>query len=731
MSRKPRLNKLIPGLFAGLIVVVIDTFLDISLASLIFSGPLAVFISRGIGFLLFGAATFCFVVALTSSLPGMIAVPQDSTTAILALVAAAIVAAMPASATAEQTFATVLSAIVLITVLTGLFFLVLGQLRSSRLVRYIPYPVIGGFLAGTGWVIVRGAMSVLTGTSFALSDLSDLFQPDILLLWLPALVFAVLLLVVLRRVHHPLALPVMLVIAVGLFYISIWIRGISVQEAQASGWLLGPFPTQMLWQPYSLETIQLTNWSVIVGQAFQVVAVLVISVLGLLFNVSGLEMTVGHDIDLDRELRAAGLANLVAGAGGSPVGFQALSYSSLAHRMRASTRLAGVAAGLFFGLILLLSASLLSFIPKVVVGGLLLYLGLAFLVEWIYEAWFKLPRSDYALVILILVIIGGFGFLQGVAVGLGIAIISFVVNYSRVNIVKHTLSGEHYHSTIIRSDAQRQYLREHGEQTLIIGLQGFLFFGTAYNLQHKIQQRVRNPHLPPVHYIVLDFRLVNGFDSSVVSIFTRLQQLAESEDLHLVITGMSPGMQTNLAKAGIRAGNVFSFFPSLDYGVESCENTILESAGLLADESQMGLRARLEKYLPSRGAFERLRDYLVECVFQPGDYIVHQDELADCMYFIESGMVSVQLELEDGSHVRVRTIESGSIVGEIGLYLGDRRTASVVAIKPCMCYQLCTVAFQEMQDRDPDLAAALHRWIATLLAERLSDNVKTLRAVLE
>ena len=47
---------------------------------------------------------------------------------------------------------------------------------------------------------------------------------------------------------------------------------------------------------------------------------------------------------------------------------------------------------------------------------------------WVYDSWFKLPRVDYFLVILILVIVAMFGYLEGVAAGIGIALVIFVFN---------------------------------------------------------------------------------------------------------------------------------------------------------------------------------------------------------------------------------------------------------------------------------------------------------------
>jgi len=144
-----------------------------------------------------------------------------------------------------------------------------------------------------------------------------------------------------------------------------------------------------------------------------------------------------------------GSPNLIAGLGGGPVGYQTLSLSVLGHKLSSNSRLVGLISATLAGVTLLFGASVLSFFPKPVLGGLLCFLGLAFLSEWVYDAWFTLPKNDYALVLLILGVIGTFGFLQGVVVGIVAAAAIFMINYSQINVIKHTLSGANYQSNVV------------------------------------------------------------------------------------------------------------------------------------------------------------------------------------------------------------------------------------------------------------------------------------------
>ena len=109
---------------------------------------------------------------------------------IVALAAAAVAAAAPPDAQ----FATVAVVLVLTTLAAGLLFLFLGVFRLTGLVRFLPYPVIGGFLAGTGWLLLIGGIGMMAGRSPSQAGLGDLLATPTLLRWLPGVLAGALIL---------------------------------------------------------------------------------------------------------------------------------------------------------------------------------------------------------------------------------------------------------------------------------------------------------------------------------------------------------------------------------------------------------------------------------------------------------------------------------------------------------------------------------------------------------
>jgi SulP family sulfate permease len=324
--------------------------------------------------------------------------------------------------------------------------------------------------------------------------------------------------------------------------------------------------------------------------------------------------------------------------------------------------------------------------------------------------------------------------LEGIAVGVLAAVVMFVVSYSRINAVKHALSGTTYHSKVERPLVHRQTLHERGGEILILRLQGFIFFGTAQKLLDRIRERLTDRDQPQLHYVILDFRQVVLIDSSAVFSITRMKQLAQSQSIHMVWTSLSPAIERLLEKGGLvdEKDDSFITLPTLDHGLEWCENQILTTEGIT---DLTGFFEKIEKQLkraiPELDDVLRLMKYLEGMEVEKGDYLMRQGEEPKEMYFIEAGLVSAQLELPDGKIMRLRSMRGGTTVGEMGMYLGNTRTASVVADRPSKVYRLSRNALKEMEKNEPQLAALLHQWIASLLAERLAENNRTIEALLD
>jgi SulP family sulfate permease len=723
---------LVIGLLAGLVIGLLEVIVAISFSALIYSGDISSFIGIGIGFALIGAIITGVVVTLVSSLPGTISGIQDAPAAILALMAAAIIASMPRDATSLDTFITVAVAIAVTTFICGIFLLGLGYFNLGELVRFLPYPVVGGFLAGTGWLLVVGSISLMTDITPSLVEISTLFQVEILIRWLPGLIFALVLMVILNRYNHFLLLLGLVFGGFVTFYLVMWLAGFSILEASANGWLLGPFPEGNFFQSIPLSALADVDWTLISAQIGNMVTILIISAFALLLNISSLELVAKEDMDVNRELRAAGVSNVFTGFFAGLVGFQQLSFSAMNQKIGAQTRLTGLLAVAVCIVALVAGTAFIAILPKVVFASLLLYFGMTFLYEFAYETWFELPKADYFIILLILVVIATAGFLEGVVVGILAAVILFAVNYSKVDVIKHSLTGATYKSTIARPKMHARLLQRYGKRILILELQGYIFFGTANNLLEQIRAHINQYANTRLCFLLLDFSHVTGIDSSVAVTFRKMDQLLQQSNASIVLTGLSVKILTFLQKSGFFDIDEDSFHIStdLDHGVEWCEYKLLQSTGVLERDTEKSFHDQLKILIGDSELIHRIINYLERQELAAGEYIINQGDSPGDLYFLEDGIVTVQLEIPGEVPRRLNTLSSENLVGELGFYLGSKRNASVVTETQTTIYKLTAESLKKMETEEPEAAALFHKFIAHVMAEKLSHLMATVETLM-
>ena len=232
-------------------------------------------------------------------------------------------------------------------------------------------------------------------------------------------------------------------------------------------------------------------------------------------------------------------------------------------------------------------------------------------------------------------------------------------------------------------------------------------------------------------FVVLDFEHIHGIDSSAAFEFNRMRLIARKEDFVLVLTGLKPELHHQLLDGHIlEKDSHIREFTDLDHGLEWCENQLLETLADCRNRVSVTALQHLSRLFPDHAATDEFLGYLSEVQFDAGDELIKQGEAARDLYFLEEGDVSVYLRPATGEMVRIRRTGPGTVLGELGFYLDTPRTASVIADGPGKAYRLTTDALSRMENEHPALAAALHRFMADLLAERLLRTTHTLEAVL-
>ena len=714
---------------AGLIIGAVETVLAVAFAAFVFGGFLSPRLPDGIGLYLVAAALTLGWLAWRSGRRGVVGSVQDAAAAVLAVAAAT--AATKATQLRQvaftagikdfkgpDVFLTVIATTLVITVLCGVIFLVLGRRRWGSVIRFVPYPVIGGFLAGTGWLLFKGGIYVGSRAQIDFLKLDLLVVPYTLARWLPALLLGVVLLLAVRIVRKPLVIPVTLGIALLVFVVAAAATGSGIDELRAGGWLLGPFETSRLWQPWTFRAMSGADWAT-VAKLWPVVATAIfVATLALLFNIEGSEVVLDRELDTNEELRAAGGLNVVSGLLGGIPGYHALSLTALAARMNVDGRRAGLIAALVPLTAVVAGASVVELIPRTIVGGVLVFVGLAFLVDWLWDKRKSMSRFEYLVVVVVLAVVIARGYLEGIVAGLILALFLLVFSYGRVDLVREVAFADPYRSNVERSEVELAVLYGVRDRVQILRVRGFVFFGSAARFLGRIQSRLEES---PPQFLVIDLQRVTGIDSSAVAAFRKAVRMTGAHETEVVVTGALDPVRVRLETGGVsEQPGVIRFEPDLDRGLEHCEDALLaaEMPALKQGASGIGVPASLAGYL------ERVE-------VPEGTVLLRQDEPPEDLYVLAEGRLAVETATLEGRRVRVSSLRPGAVVGELTFYSGAPHTADVVAETPCVVLTCSRERLARIENDDPAAAIDLHRWFAATIAGRLSETMHTLDALLD
>ncbi|MBV56025.1 MAG: hypothetical protein CMQ12_05580 [Gammaproteobacteria bacterium] len=707
------------NIISGSLLALVNISVAVSVAALLFAQTDPRLMVPGIAVLLMGTLVTGLGGSLFSDHKAVICSPRNGLVPVFAVMVSSIYISFDSqySIAAE---ATIIAAIMVSTVVVGLFLLLLGRLKLGNLVRYIPYPVTGGFFAGIGYIFIQGGLTVAGGEQPSFEAVSN---SEFIQLVTPAVALALCLIMGKMFRDNALSVPAILFAAGLIFYAVLFLNEIGLDEAAANGLLPAIESTGSLIPVFNWDYVQEIRWMVIMEQADGIVVVALLCSVMLLLDVSGIELLAQKDLNPDHELQVMGYTNVVNGALGGFPGVHDVSDTALVETLGGRSRLTGFIYSTLVVAAILAGAEFMKIVPTFLLGGLLIYVGLEFLIDWVWKARDELPLSDYVVVILILIVIILSDILQGVTFGFFVAIILFVVNYSKLSVIKIETNGSDHASNVDRDLETRELLNKEGNRVLILVLQGFIFFGTADKLITSIRNRIKDPEAYKVDFLVLDFHHVSQLDTSAIITFSKLAQLSDREGFHIVISGADDGSLKQLVKHGF-----FTFGDQewervykeqLDTAVDWCERSILADLKIDTGEHKLALVDVLGRIAYEESDVKLLSDFFVTENRKAGEYLFNEGDKGESLYFVGSGTVLVVLKALNQKERILRKYKSGAILGEMAIYTGENRTASVRIEEDAQLFRLDKENLEEMSRKFPASTAALHTYIVRVLAERL------------
>ena len=718
---------------AGVVASFVTLAHCLSFSALLFAGELAGGLPAALWGFMVASAVVTLLSGATTTLPPMLAGPRNPAVAVMSVLAGTIAAGAHAKGLdGAQAAHHVLVALAVASLLTGLCVWALGAFRLGQIVRFVPYPVIAGFLAASGWLLIVGGVRVAGGHDLGLGVGAVPFTGADGLRLAAAGVFVAALLALRRWEGGAGALPVVIIAAAGGLDLVLWLTG------APTGWYLAAGGGAQGWSP--LASLGGIDWGIIGLAGVEIVSIAAVSMAALLLDISSLEVQRRTSADMDAEFRSNGAANLaVVAIGGLSVG-HALNPSRLIDVLGAKGRAAGLAGGLFVGLVLASGVDLASVVPRPVLGGLLVFLGLGVVGEALKSPG-RRSWLEFALMLAIMAAIVRLGYLTGIVLGIVGACLLFAVNYSRIGVVRRHVTRSVYAAPVERAPEMQQMLTREGGRIHVPWLSGFVFFGSSNRLYEEIRAAVGVGAAERVaggaggrRWVVLDCSGVTGIDASAVLSFQKLANWAAAADVVPVFAAASSALRGELSGAGLLGGpGCGRHFATRNEALEWCENDLIAEAGAAAGVPHHE-PAAFEGWLAGELGLDAARrlagGYLERRALAAGEVVCALGAPSDTIELVAAGSVAVLVPGLGSEVIRVRRMTGRTVVGEMGFFRGQPRAASVMAEEPAVVYVMTRAAYARLLADAPGLAAAFLEFVVRALSDRVEAANREITALL-
>lgn len=665
------------------------------------------------------------VAALVRSSSFVTNIPTNPTSFLHASFAAALLGAWKGDA------ALTLAAYPVFVVLVAFWQMLFGISGFSRIIKFTPYPVLGGFVTGLGLLIGLKQLPVLFGVTH-LSDIPRLAAT--LQLPHPALTLFGLSLVAAMMIL-PRLVPRLPTLLTGLVLgMAAYHLGGTLAPGIDLGPTIGSVSIGSIWSVpgFDIDAVRMLFAD---REALQILLLgsFVLALLGtldLFLDLRAAQNLSEVPINPPRELLGLGLGNIVAAFTGGVVVAVSLSVTTANHRAGGRTRVSTIAAAAMLMAALVFVPSLLFAVPMIVLAALLILVSIRsfdqMTVRILRDAATARDRANRARALRNATIIVAVAAatvvgqpIIGAGVGVALAGLVFIADMSRP-IVRRRTTGESAHSKRVRSRRDLETLQAAGKLVSVLELQGVLFFGNADDLADDIRTESERAVI-----VILDFRRVTDIDISGAAVLHQIARRCHERKRHLVLCGVRP-QYLSIVSEVTASSDVAFLVDDLDEALEWAEETILRvGAGghsvLHRDLSQADLTQGM-----SEAELQILERYLQPETYPTGALLCRAGDDADRMWILTRGTVSVRVTVPQGS-LRLASLAAGCAVGEMGMLENQPRSADVVADDMVEGYVLTRANFDTISREHPRIGQAILINIGRQLAQRLRVTSEDLR----
>jgi SulP family sulfate permease len=677
--------------------------------------------ARGAGAGILGAVALGLVASVFGGTKRLISAPCAPAAAVLSALAIQWSQQNTPAATAAMMLAVV-------ALLTAGFQMLFGTVGLGKLIKYMPYPVVSGYLSGVGLLIILSQVPKVLGA------------PDGTHLWEavshPAL-----------WQHHALAVGVatiagavfgprltkrvpgtILGIVAGMATYGLFALGEPALRTLAGNpAIVGPFegggPAGAVRaigdQLRAFRALDLTILPALIAPALSLAVLLSIDTLKTCVVLDAMTRS-RHDSN--RELVGQGLGNLAATVIGGMPGAGTMGATLVNLNSGAQTRFSGIVDGLASLVVFLALGTVIGWIPIAALAGILIVVGIR-MFDWHSLSLLRSRATvlDFSVIVAVVVVAETVNLIAASATGVALAILLFIREQVRGSVVRRIGLGNAQFSKQVRPAQQMAVLERLGDRTAVVELQGSLFFGTTDQLGRTLE-----PHLAARQFVILDFWRVQSVDVTAAHLLEQVAATLHDKNGDLLLSGMprrlAPpgGLPPALAQLGPGGSQPVKLFGELSEALEYAEDALLAEAHaehvsgppLELHEIELFSERKPETLRDFESVLERRHLAAGEAVFSTGD-------TGDELFLIRRGAVRIVLPVGQAQTRHLATFRRGSFFGEMAFLDHQPRSADAIAERETDLYVLSRARFETFAQVHRALAMNLMDGVARALARRL------------
>jgi len=620
----------------------------------------------------------------------------------------------------------------------GLIQVGFGAVGLGRLIKYVPYPVVSGYLSGVGLIIIISQVPKFLGLPKQVAFWEGLASPS-LWQWQGVAVGAVTVAVMVTAPMLTKAVPAAILgLASGVIaYFGVALADPALLTLPGNALVVGPLGGSGV----SFGDAIAGRWKAIGDLDVAELGRLLVpaATLAVLLSIDTLKTCVVLDAltrsrhNSNRELVGQGLGNLASAFIGGVPGAGQMGATLVNMSSGAQTRLSGLIEGVLALIAFLILGTFIAWVPIPALAGILIVIGF----RMFDRASLHLLKSratilDFAVIVTVVVVALTVSLIAASGAGIALAIVLFIREQIRGSIVRSKAYGNQMFSKRVRLPDEMAILEKRGDHTAIFELQGSLFFGTTDQLYTTVE-----PELKTRTYIILDMRRVQSVDLTAVHMLEQIEGMLAERGAFLIFSHLPENvpsgqdMRQYFDQVGlVKSESHIQTFSELDEALEWVEERLIEEEHL---ERMLEQPLELREIDVFLGRKESTLAALESCMdkrsYKAGEKIFAQGDAGDEMFLIRRGAVRIVLSLSEKQGHHLATFGRGDFFGEMAFLDPAPRSADALAFTDTDLFVLSRTRFDTLAEEHKKLAMGLVLSVARVLSIRLRYANAELRAL--